>query len=329
MANLQLSVALGEYDHVRDLSTGDVRISGIDLQVVHGPIEDILIRSYRHKEWDVAETGIGAYVAAIDRGDDSIIAIPVFTSRIFRHSAFYVRAGAGIASPMDLHGKRIGVPEWGMAAAVYARGALMHQYGVDIRQLQWVQGGLHDPGRQDRTPPDPRLGLQYRNETTRSLDELFVAGELDALLSARVPNAMQQPGSAIRHLFDAPGQEELRYWQDTGVFPIMHLVAIRRDVYEKNRWIAMQLTQGFEEAKRRSLRRAADLTASFFPVPLLSYAVDQARRIGGLDYWPYGVDANRTTLEAFLQYAFEQGVTRRRVQVGELFAPETLTPTKT
>ncbi|VCU71905.1 4,5-dihydroxyphthalate decarboxylase [Pigmentiphaga humi] len=329
MANISLSLAVGEYDHVRDLASGDVRASGLEIHAVHGPIEDILVRGHRYKEWDVAETGLGAYVAAIDRGDDSIIAIPVFTSRIFRHSAIYVRADSGISSPAQLVGRKVGVPEWGMAAAVYARGALVHQYGMDLRTLHWVQGGLHDPGREDRSPPDPELGLDYRQETASSLNDLLAAGELDALISARVPRVMQGGSGRVRHLFGDPRTEELNYWSRTGVFPIMHLIGIRRDVYERNRWVAMQLLKGFEEAKRRSLERAADLTASYFPVPLMAYAVEQARSVAGQDYWPYGVEANRPTLEAFLQYAFEQGVTRRRIEVEELFARECLTYTKT
>ena len=329
MPDLNLSLAVGEYDHVRDLTTGAVRASGISITTVHGPIEDILIRGHWHDEWDVVETGLGAYVMRLARGEQPVVAIPVFTSRVFRHSAIYVRSDAGIDLPKDLAGKRIGVPEWGQAAAVYARGALMDRHGFDLRSVRWFQAGVHDAGRKARMPPSPALGIDYTNVRDRSLNDMLLSGDLDVVISARMPNAMVNGDPRVRFLFQDPRKEELKYWQETGIYPAMHFIAIRRDVYEKNRWIAVQLYQAFNEAKNRSLARARDVTASFFPIPFLSYTVRDVRALFGDDYFPYGIEKNRPTLEAYLRYMHEQGVSQRKVEVEELFAPEVATVTRT
>jgi 4,5-dihydroxyphthalate decarboxylase len=329
MSQLSLSLALDAYDHVRDLSAGAVPVEGIALTTVQGPIEDVLYRTHNHAEFDVAELGMGGYVARLSRGEQPYVAIPVFTSRMFRHSCVYVRKDAGIHSPKDLNGRRIGMPEWGMAAAVWARGMLVDEYGLDTASVQWVQGGLKNPGRVDRSPPDPRLGLNYQSRSDRSLDELLMAGELDALFSAREPASFRLPDSPVQRLFQNLQQTEADYWRRTGVLPIMHMIGIRRDIYEKHRWVAQELTRAFTTAKDRSLARAMDTAGAHFPVPLMLHAVQTARAIGGDDFWPYGVDANRVTLDTFLHYAHAQGITSRRLSVDELFAPETLSSTRT
>lgn len=323
MSDLTLSFAAGAYEHVRDLTTGAVKPNGINLVSVHGVIEDVLFRSHWHREWDVAEIGLGAHVLAVSKGEDDIVGIPVFTSRVFRHSAIYVRADSKIEKPTDLHGKRIGVPEWGMAAAVWARGILADEHGFDFRQARWFQGGLHDKGRPERMPPAYVKGLDYTNVRDGSLNDLLVAGELDAIFTARAPNAFTNGDGKVRHLFANLQQEELAYWRRSGIIPIMHFVGIRRDVYEKNRWIAVELLRAFEQSKNRSLERARDIVASFFPVPLMHYAVDDARSVMGEDYWPYGIEANRSALDAYTRYCFEQGITKQKVEVDDLFAPET------
>jgi len=323
MPDLSLSLAIGEYEHVRDLTTGAVRANGISIVPVHGVIEDILFRSHWHLEWDVAEIGLGAHVLATSQGKNDVVGIPVFTSRIFRHSAIYVRADADIKEPADLAGKRIGVPEWGMAAAVWARGMLSDRYGFDPRSAFWFQSGLHDAGRPERMPPAYLTGLNYQPVRDRSLNDMLESGDLDALITARAPNAMLKGDGRVVHLFRDLRHEELKYWRDTKILPIMHFVGIRRDVYEKNRWIAVQLLRAFEEAKKRSLARARDMTASFYPVPLLHYPVEDACSIMGDDFWPYGIEPNRHTLETYVRYCFEQGLTQQKVEVHDLFAPET------
>lgn len=329
MPKLSLSLAVGAYEHVRDLSTGAIPVEGIELTTVHNPIEDVLYRTHKHAEWHVAELGLGGYVARLAKGEQPYVAIPVFTSRVFRHSCIYVYKDAGIKTPGDLNGKRVGMPEWGMAAAIWARGMLTDEYGLDQKSIHWVQGGLHEPGRMDRSPPAPQLGLDYQVVQDKSLNSMLLSGEIDAMFSARLPDAMELPNSPVKRLFTDLQQVESDYWQRTGIFPIMHMMGIRRDVYEQHPWVAQELYRGFLSAKDRSLARARDTSSAYFPVPLMLYAVQKATDIGGPDFWPYGVTPNLKTLQTFLRYAHAQGVTDSALSVDELFAPETLSITRT
>lgn len=242
-------MAVGAYDHVRDLCSGAIPVEGIELTTVNNPIEDILYRTHNHAEWHVTELGMGGYVARLARGEQPYVAIPVFTSRVFRHSCIYVHKGAGIKTPGDLNGKRIGMPEWGMAAAIWARGMLTDEYGLDQKSIHWVQGGLHEPGRVDRSPPAQKLGLDYQPAHERSLDSMLAAGEIDALFSARLPNSTGLLNSPVQRLFTDLQAEETSYWKRTGVFPIMHMMGIRRDVYEKNPWVVQETDRHFNHMR--------------------------------------------------------------------------------
>lgn len=306
---LPLSLALSPYDHVRDL-----RAEGLDLNVQSPHLEEIFFRFTRFREWDASEMSFGKTLSIL-AGDSppDIVALPVFVSRVFRHSSIYV--GPGVKSPKDLEGKRVGVPEWAQTASIYTRGFLQHEYGVDLRKIDWVQAGVRQPGRIEKVPLHLPEGLRLTPVRDKSLTEMLASGELDAVLSAR-----EIPG---RRLFEEYRPVELEYFRKTRIFPIMHLVVIRRDVYEKNRWVARNLFKGFEQAKDASLERMRELGLSHFPLPWLASHVLRWRETMGEDFWPYGVEANRPTLEAFVQYGFEQGVCKRRLSVDEMFAPET------
>ena len=264
---------------------------------------------------DASEMSFGKVVSLIADPDPAIIAIPVFVSRVFRHSAIYVRQGSGIARPKDLEGKRVGVPEWAQTATIYVRGMLAHEYGVDLRSIAWTQAGVHDAGRIEKVKLHLPPGLRVAPAPDRSLADMLAKGDLDAVISARDPGGE-------RMFADFPAQE-LAYFRKTRIFPIMHVVVLRRDVYQRDRWIAMNLMQAFEEAKNLSLARASEIGASAVPVPWVADHTRRWREVAGEDFWPYGIEPNRPTLEAFLQYAFEQGVCSRQVKVEELFAPET------
>jgi len=311
MTTLNLSLAVGSYDHVRDL-----RPRGLSLNMSELRIEEIFFRFTKFREWDASEMSFGKVVSLMADPDPQIIALPVFVSRVFRHSAIYLRKGSGIKQPKDLEGKRIGVPEWAQTATIYVRGMLAHDYGVDLKSIAWTQAGVNDPGRVEKVPLYLPAGLKVTPAPERSLADMLAKGDLDAVISARNPGG--------ERLFADYPAEELAYFKKTRIFPIMHVVVLRRDVYERDRWVAMNLMQAFEEAKDRSLARATEIGASAVPVPWVS---DHARRwqeTAGKDFWPYGIEPNRPTLEAFVQYAHEQGVCKRRLKVEELFAPETL-----
>jgi 4,5-dihydroxyphthalate decarboxylase len=306
---LQLSLALSPYDHVRDL-----RAEGIDLNVQMPHLEEIFFRFTRFREWDVSEMSFGKTISILanDPAPD-IVALPVFVSRVFRHSSIYV--GPRVRSPRDLEGKRVGVPEWAQTASIYTRAFLQHEYGVDLKKIDWVQAGLRQAGRIEKVQLHLPEGLRLTPVRDKSLTGMLASGELDAVLSARE--------MAAPRLFEDYKGLELEYFRKTRIFPIMHLVVIRRDAYEKNRWIARNLYNAFEQAKDASLERMAELGLSHFPLPWLSQHVLQWRDTMGEDFWPYGLEANRPTLEAFVQYGFEQGICKRRLSVDEMFAPET------
>jgi len=307
---LPISLAVGPYDHVRGL-----RPRGIALNQIELPIEEIFFRFTRFREWDAAEMSFGKVAALMAAPDSPIVPIPVFVSRAFRHSAIYLRKGSGIAQPKDLEGRRVGIPEWAQTAGIYVRGLLAHEYGVDLARIDWTQAGVREPGRIEKVALHLPPGLRITPQPTRALAEMLEKGDLDAVISARSPGG--------ERLFPDYAALELEYFRKTRIFPIMHVVVLRRDVYERDRWVAMNLLQAFEEAKNRSIARAADIVASTTPVPWLAEHARRWREVAGEDFWPYGIEPNRSTLEAYLQYAHEQGICRRRLTVEELFAPET------
>ena len=328
MSNIKLSLAIGDYDHVRDLLDGSVRAEGIDLTVLRLPIEEIFYRFVKNREWDVSETSFGKVVSLVSQDDKGLVAIPVFPSRVFRHSSIYVRSETGITKPEELNGKRIGVPEWAQTASVYSRGMLAHEYGVDLKSIHWHQGGVNEAGRIEKVKLKLPEGMKYTVVKDKSLSDMLLAGELDAVLSARPPHPYSSGDQRVRRMFEDYRTVELAYWKKTGIFPIMHVVTMRREVYDANHWVAMNLLKAFNESKDRSLKRMADITASFYPLPWMDQNTNISRELLGEDFWPYGIEGSRKTLEAFTQYAFEQGVCHRKVAVDEMFAPEVLTTFK-
>jgi len=322
MANIQLSFAINPYEHVRDLLDGTVRAEGIDFTFLRVPTEEIFYRFVRFREWDVSEMAFGKLAVLVSQGDNSIVAIPVFPSRVFRHSSIYVRSDGGITRPEQLAGKRIGVPTWSQSASMYSRGMLAHEYGVDLKSIHWHQGGVNQAGRVENVNLALPSWLRLTRVSDRSLSEMLLAGDLDAVFSARPPNPFTAGDPRVRRLFQDYRAVELAYWEKTGIFPIMHVVAMRRDVYEHHRWVAMNLFTALETAKNRSLERLRSMTESSIPMPWIPEQTQVSRRILGEDFWPYGIEPNRKTLEAFTQYAFEHGVCARKVEVEELFAPE-------
>ena len=305
---IPLSLAISPYDHARDLDP-----QGIDLKTLELPIEEIFYRFTKFREWDASEMSFGKTISLLSQPGADIVAIPVFPSRVFRHSAIYVRPS--IRTPRDLEGKRVGIPEWAQTAGIYARGLLQHEYGVDLASIDWRQAGVREPGRAEKVPLKLPSGIRVTPMPDTSLAQMLASGELDAAISARDPGAAR--------LFPDYREVEEAYFRKTRIYPIMHVIVLRRSLYERDRWIAMNLFKAFEEAKRRSMARLVEIGLSHVPMPWLPEHARRWRELAGEDFWPYGIGPNRPTLEAFAQYAFEQGVTTRRVPVEELFAPET------
>lgn len=305
---LPLTLAISPYDHARDL-----RPQGIDLTVLELAIEEIFYRFTRFREWDVSEMSFAKALALLSQSAPDIVAIPVFPSRVFRHSAIYSKK---LNAPKELEGKRVGIPEWAQTAGIYVRGLLRHEYGVDLARIEWVQAGVREPGRMEKVAIELPPGVRITPAPDKTLAAMLASGELDAVISARDPGGSR--------LFPNCFELEEAYFRKTRIFPIMHVIVLRRELYERDRWIAMNLFKAFEEAKRASQARITEIGLSHIPMPWLAEHARRWRDIAGEDFWPYGIEGNRPTLEAFLQYAHEQGVTGRRLRVEELFAPETL-----
>lgn len=319
---VHLTLAINDSDQVRDLVAGKVPVNGIDLTCLLLPVEEIFFRFTHHREWEVSELSFAKYCALRAQGDDSVTAIPVFPSRAFRHSAIYVRADAPIDDPTTLRGARIGIPEWNVTAVVYARALLAHEYGVDLRHVRWVQGGTNQPGRTETLPVRLPDGVRVETERERSLDALLRSGELDALIAPHPPEGFTDGSGAIVRLFSDTVAEEQRYFERTGIFPIMHVVVLRADINERYPWAATNLFKAFEAAKDRSLARMEDDNAPRTPIPWSSSHARRTREILGGDPWPYGVEPNRSTIEAFINFAAEQGICERRLTPEDLFAPQ-------
>jgi 4,5-dihydroxyphthalate decarboxylase len=321
-ARVHLTLATTDYDHVRDLVNGVVRPEGTVLTAFVLPVEEIFYRFIKNREWDVSEMSFGKFIGYASQGNSPFVGIPVFPSRVFRHSAFYVRSDRGISTPKDLEGKRVGIPEWAQTAGIYARGYLSETAGVDLRKIHWVQAGMNQAGREEKVEFKLPAGIQYEQRRDTSISDMLLSGEVDAAISARVPDAFGKGAGKIVRLYPNYRVEEMRYHADTGIYPIMHVMAMRRAVFERYPWVAMNLFKTFDEAKRRSLERIQDLTASRIPVPwAAAIASEWGEKIGD-DPFPYGLEENRKTLDAFCRFAHAQGVTEKRLTPDELFPKE-------
>jgi 4,5-dihydroxyphthalate decarboxylase len=324
MSKLRLTLGISDYDHVRDLTSGVVRPQGIDLIPLDLVVEEIHFRFTAFREWDVSEMSLGKYIALVSRGEAPMVAIPVFPNRAFRHSSIYVRRDADLTDPRQLSGRRVGVPEWAQTAGIYARGLLVHQYGVPLSAIEWWQAGVNQPGRAEKVDLHLPQDVHLHRVADRTLTEMLQAGDLDAVMTAHPPEPHSGEAPDIVRLFADAAAAEEAYWRQTGIFPIMHVVAIKREIYAQYPWVAMNLYTAFDEARRRSVRRAFDVMASRFPVPWMPDYAGRWRELFGTEYFPYGLEPNRVTLSAFCEYAYEQGVCEREVSPEELFAPEVL-----
>jgi 4,5-dihydroxyphthalate decarboxylase len=324
MSKLPLTFAASEYDHFTDFTNGNVQAEGIDLNYLKLSIEETFFRFTKFREWDVSEMSMGKYISLKSQDDDSITAIPVFPSRVFRQSSLFVLKDSPIKDARDLAGKKIGIPEWAQTASIYTRGWLVHQMGVALQDVDWLQAGVNDPGRAEKVKLKLPDGVKYTPMPEKSLTGMLMSGEIDCVMAAHPPGPFEDGTGEIVQLYPNYREVEEQYYRDTGIFPIMHVIALRGDVFRENRWIAQNLLKAFEQAKNNSMFRAQEFTATRFPFAWCFEAAHKARDLFGEDFFPYGVEANRTTLEAFLQYGFEQGVCHRKVAVEELFPEEVL-----
>ncbi|HEV8655876.1 MAG TPA: ABC transporter substrate-binding protein [Candidatus Limnocylindria bacterium] len=322
---MQLTFACGDYDRLRPLRDGRVRAEGLDITFLTLGPEEIFHRQVVHHEFDASEMSLGSYVTGLAQGTAPFVAIPIFPSRAFRHSGAYVNVDAGIERPEDLRGNRVGVAEYQLTANVWLRGILEDEYGVRPSEVRWFIGGLDEAGRRLKQtlvlPPEIHLEAISSDDT---LSGMLERGDLDAIFTPRMPGPFVGGSDRIRRLFPDYRRVEAEYFTRTRIFPIMHTVVIRRDVYERDRWIAQSLVKALTEAKRVCAATIYDTAALAYMLPWMNEEIETVRALMGEDWWPYGLEPNRKTLETFLRYAAGQRIADRPLAVEDLFAPETL-----
>jgi ABC-type nitrate/sulfonate/bicarbonate transport system substrate-binding protein len=323
VTRLQLAFACGDYDRTRALEEGTVRPDGVDLTYLRLPVEETFFRMMRHREFEVAELSFSSYVISLQQDPPPFVALPVFPSRMFRHGGIYLNRDAGITAPEDLRGRVVGTPEYQLSAGVWIRGILAEHHGVPADSVIYRTGGQEAPGRIEKAgldlPDSIRIEPIGPDET---LSTMLVDGEIDALYSPRIPRPFAEGDSRVVRLFPDVIAAEQEYYASSGIFPIMHVVVIRRDVYERHRWVAQSLYKAFVKAKAEVFDRLYDSSALRFMLPWLNQHLEDTVALLGADYWPYGLEANHAALATFLRYHHEQGLSRRPLQPEDLFAPE-------
>jgi len=326
MGRLRLTYA-GEahFDRTRLLETGEVQPAGIELTYIEVGVRELFRRMAQFAEFDVSEMSVSTMLMMLSRGDDRLVGIPVFPSRHFRHRQIYVRADSGIGEPRDLTGRRVGVPEYQMTAALWVRAVLEHDYGVAPRDLLWHQGGLNEPVFAERLRHDPPPGVRIEPVARgATLAEMLEAGELDAIISSQPPRQFREGSPSVRRLFSDYRRVEREYYERTGFLPIMHMVVMRRDVYEANRWIAVSLLEAFTRSRARGYAQLHDPDVPPVTHPWWQAELEELDRLFGGDPFRYGLAANAEILEAMTSYSYEQGLSTRKIAPEELFAPEVL-----
>jgi 4,5-dihydroxyphthalate decarboxylase len=314
MAKLSLTGAFGDYDRTIPLQKGVVRPDGIDLNVLTMTPSDIFFRMSRFQEFDVSEMSMGTHCYLLGTGESPFVGIPAFLSRAFRHAMVYYNADSGIEKPEDLNGKRIAIREWGMTAVVWIVGILAEEYGLDIGSVDWVAQ------KEPRVPIQMPKGACIRcMEPGENLSDLLDAGRVDAVLIHQPLSCFMEGSHRIKRLFPDYKDREIEYFRRTGVYPIMHCAVLRKDIYLHHRWSLRSIYNALLEARQMALKALSNTQTLATMLPLLPAAVDETRRIFGNNFWPYGIDSNRPTLEKLVTYAYRQGLTPHPLKIEELF----------
>jgi 4,5-dihydroxyphthalate decarboxylase len=322
MEKLHLTVACGDYDRTHALQTGAVEAEGIRLNYVPLEAEEIFWRMGHHQEFDASEMSLSNHITMTSRGNSPFVAIPIFPSRFFRHSCIFINTDSGIKGPADFKGKKIGAPEYSITAAVWIRGFLNDDYGVKAGDMTWLVGGQEDPGRKERVkltlPPEIKVDAIADDKT---LNGMLESGEISALISARSPSSFVKGSPKVRRLFPNFKEVEVEYYKRTKIFPIMHVLVIRKEIYDKHPWVARSLYKAFCDAKDHAIRNMNVSNTLACTLPWLSWEREELKEIFGPDWWPYGIEANRHVLEHLIRYMNEQGLLARQLKVEDVFVP--------
>jgi 4,5-dihydroxyphthalate decarboxylase len=318
---LRLSVAMGDYDRTRALLDGRVLIDGVNPVYMTMSPEEAFFRAMRQQAFDISELSLSSYVIKASRGDCPYVAVPVFLSRAFRHTSIWVRKDR-IRAPQDLKGRRVGVPEYQLTANVWARAILQDDHGVFPRDIAWVRGGIHEPQRPEKIvltlPSDVRV---EDAPAGRTISDLLDAGEIDGFIAPRPPAGAAARNPQVRWLFDDPTAAAKDWYRRTGIFPIMHVLGVRRTLAERHPWLPVAVLKAFTQAKALALDALADTSATKVTLPFVEEHLKAARETLGEDFWSYGVTGNGSTLRTFLRHHHAQGLSAREMVLDELFHP--------
>ena len=325
MSNLQLSIAVGNYDRMRPLIDGDVQIDGVDPVFMLQDPEEIFFRAFRHADYDICELSLSSYSVKTAAGTSPYIAVPVFPSRAFRHSSIYVRADRGIDRPEDLKGKCIGVPEYQLTANVWVRLLLEEEYGVKASDIRWVRGGYEDPTRVEKITLKLPDGVVLENAPEgRTISNLLAEGEIDGVIGPRAPSCFERGHPQVKYLFDDPQASAADWYARRKLFPIMHTLGIRRTLADQHPWLPGAIAKAFEQSKAIALARLGDTSATKVTLPFIEDQLRSARRLLGDDFWSYGFAQSEHVLDRFLAQHHAEGLSSRRLQPAELFHPASL-----
>jgi 4,5-dihydroxyphthalate decarboxylase len=322
MKKLNLSFACWNYDRIAALIDGCVSVEGAELYYSNLPVDETFFRMARYQDFDVAEMSLSSYCMSLHTEERPFVAIPVFPSRFFRHSCIYVNAESGIKTPSDLNGKRVASPEYQMTAPVWIRGILQEYYGVDQTTQKHYTGGQEQPGRIERVPLD--LDFVSPIDSNKTLSNMLYTGEIDALYAARTPTSFLKGDGKVIRLFPDFANVEKDYYRLTNIFPAMHVIVIRRSIYEQHRWLAQNLLNAFVQAQEYAYTDLQETDALKIMLPWLPAHIEETRREFGNNWWSYGIKNNLTMLETFCRYHHTQGLSKHLLTVEELFAKETL-----
>jgi 4,5-dihydroxyphthalate decarboxylase len=325
LTHLPITIACGDYDRTRAIKDGRVAVEGCAATYLAMEPEEAFHRAFKHREFDVSELSFSSYLRTLDSGEGAYVGIPAFVSRLFRHSAIYIRTDRGIREPADLKGKLIGLPEYQITAVVWLRGIMQDEYGVKPTDIKWRQGGIEEPGRTERTPLKPIPGIDLKPvPSDKTLSGMLESGELDALYSARAPSCFLRGAPNVARLFPDFREVEKAYYRKTGIFPPMHLIGVKRTLVARHPWLPASLYKAFFEAKKIALHEVKEINALPVTLPWLVAEAQATVELMGEDFWRYGVKENAKDIETLVRYAHEQGLISRRFDLEELFPPSVI-----
>lgn len=326
---LKLSIAMGNYDRTRSLVDGDVAIDGVDPIFMLLSPEEMFFRAFRDQAFDVSELSLSSFTVKTAAGNNPYVGVPVFPSRAFRHTAITIRTDRGISTPADLRGRRIGTPEYQLTACVWARALLQEEYGVAPSDVTWVRGGLEEPGRPEKISVELPSNITIEQAPAdKTLAQMLKDGDIDAIVAPRAPSCFEQGDPNIGWLWPNPQQAASDYFKKTKIFPIMHLIGVRKTLVEAHPWLPVAIAKAFSQSKQRALELLADTSATKVTLPFVDELLRFSRQLMSEDFWSYGVESNRYVLDRFLAYHHEQGLSPRKLAVDELFHPSTLATSK-